>query len=219
MQGDFSPETVPFLWVALNVGGVGTTPATPKTPGYYFVTYSFEFTNPLGASASYLRGVPMPLSAVEQKTPSTSAVVIASQRPRYPIGTVLKVENVGVTYSGSVLQDLSGIQVLPFYQGLDLDHVEQSERRQPALTLGQFKPLTVFDEAKLGEVGLMYHATTLGSTGTRSVLVPSGMPYVLQLYSSATRRGAQLLLATPNAEADGGIVQPLNLETALSGPA
>lgn len=51
-QGDFGPDTVPFVWVAMNTGGYASTretgSETAATPGYYFVTYTYELSNPLG---------------------------------------------------------------------------------------------------------------------------------------------------------------------------
>lgn len=47
MQGEFGYDTNPFVWVALNAGGLsGST--SPETPGYYFVEYVYELSNPLG---------------------------------------------------------------------------------------------------------------------------------------------------------------------------
>lgn len=107
----------------MNVGGFDgqatayQTP-TPQTPGYYFVTYTYELSNPLGSGAQFSRGAPVGLNDVRALERSTSAVVVSSARPELPMGTVLAVERQGVYAAGSVVTDTTGLVVIPFYQGL-----------------------------------------------------------------------------------------------------
>lgn len=47
MQGEFNQDTNPFVWIALNAGGLDGA-ETPQVPGYFFVEYVYELSNPLG---------------------------------------------------------------------------------------------------------------------------------------------------------------------------
>lgn len=76
MQGEFSPDTNPFVWVALNAGGLEGT-SSPQTPGYYFVEYTYELSNPLGQGAIFDRTfvTALPTSNLPR---ATSAVALNS---------------------------------------------------------------------------------------------------------------------------------------------
>lgn len=84
-QGEFSTDTNPFVWVAMNVGGYTKLNAavekdydlvqTPVTPGYYFVEYEYELANPLGSAAIFTRSATQ-LASLPVSSPVSSAVIV-----------------------------------------------------------------------------------------------------------------------------------------------
>lgn len=104
MQGEFSQDTNPFIWVALNAGGL-TDATSPQTPGYYFVEYVYELSNPLGSGAVYQREFVTELPTTNLPR-ACSAVTLAASTQLQP-GTVL-VANDGAWYqAGDKITDLA----------------------------------------------------------------------------------------------------------------
>nr|QIJ70128.1 hypothetical protein [Merch tombus-like virus] len=104
LSGDINPDTSPFIFMA---GLAGAT----VTPGYFYVTYVYEFKNPIGMSWVYNRQYLDDVTDLtEQATASNASIVLTSSLDGYGPGTVLDLESGGgVYYHGSSVDISDGV--------------------------------------------------------------------------------------------------------------
>lgn len=95
LKGALSEKTNPFLFAATMAGA-------SVVPGYFYVTYEYEFKNPIGESWTYNTdsGLAASLLATTPPLPNVSFVLL-SQDGRYGPGTVFDVEGTQVFYAGT----------------------------------------------------------------------------------------------------------------------
>lgn len=93
LNGDLNPDTNPFLFLA-GIRG------SDVVPGYFYVTYMYEFKNPIGQSWEY--GVTSPLSTLPPNQPNASLVLLTKSGNFGP-GTIFDYELDGVKYRGSAV--------------------------------------------------------------------------------------------------------------------
>lgn len=89
--GDLNPDTSPFIFVACVAGAT-------VVPGYFFVSYTFEFKNPVGSAWSYGTTLTTDASQVEKQADNTSFVnrdpIVQDGKPVFGPGTIFDVEEV-----------------------------------------------------------------------------------------------------------------------------
>lgn len=108
LKGELRGETNPFIFCAALAGAA-------LVPGYFYVTYEFDFKNPIGESWTYDVSTPGTVSsllATAPALPNVSAVLL-SQSGAYGPGTIFDVEGTSLYYAGTpvTLDGSSNIQL------------------------------------------------------------------------------------------------------------
>lgn len=89
--GDLNPDTSPFIFVAAVAGAT-------VVPGYFFVSYTFEFKNPVGSAWSYGTELTTDASSASKGADNTSFVnrdpIMVDGKPKFGPGTIFDVEEV-----------------------------------------------------------------------------------------------------------------------------
>lgn len=78
MAGPFNRDTNPFLFMAVMQG-------TEVVPGYFFVSYQFDFWNPIGESWTYTTLGPVSINSLNKLSANTTAV-LTEQDPTSNLG-------------------------------------------------------------------------------------------------------------------------------------
>lgn len=116
MCGSLSPTTSPFIFMA-GVRG------SEVVPGYFYVTYTFEFKNPIGQTWNYGR---TEVRSMQQLGPTTrhqnSSLVILNQAGDLGPGTILDYETTGTYYNGSPYPLASNVTVIEFYNSQEVEN-------------------------------------------------------------------------------------------------
>lgn len=116
MSGAMSPNTSPFIFMA-GVRG------SEVVPGYFYVTYTFEFKNPIGQTWNYGR---TEVRSMAQLGPTTrhqnSSIVLLTQAGDLGPGTILDYESDGVYYNGSPYPLSTNIQVIEFFNSQEIEN-------------------------------------------------------------------------------------------------
>lgn len=95
MTDSLHPDTCPFLFLAGVRGG-------EVVPGYFYVTYEYEFKNPIGrAWTFYNSGLTTYSSLPDVASYNNQTIVLTSQFGNFGPGTQLDRESNGVFYHGS----------------------------------------------------------------------------------------------------------------------
>lgn len=93
MAGPFSRDTNPFIFLA-------TVPGANVTPGYFFVSYSFDFWNPVGENWQYNTAGPVPVSTTPLADNTTAVLLSEDAATHYGPGTVMVYAAGGWTVNG-----------------------------------------------------------------------------------------------------------------------
>lgn len=93
MAGPFSRDTNPFIFLA-------TVPGASVTPGYFFVSYSFDFWNPVGENWQYSTAGPVPVSTTPLADNTTAVLLSEDAATHYGPGTVMVYAAGGWTVNG-----------------------------------------------------------------------------------------------------------------------
>lgn len=101
MTDSLNPDTCPFLFLAgIRGGGV--------VPGYFYVTYEYEFKNPIGrAWTFYNSGLTTYGALPDVAQYNNQTIVLTSQLGNFGPGTQLDRESNGVFYHGSPVTTLT----------------------------------------------------------------------------------------------------------------
>lgn len=100
MTDSLNPDTCPFLFLAGVRGG-------EVVPGYFYVTYEYEFKNPIGrAWTFYNSGLTTYGSLPDVAQYNNQTIVLTSQLGNFGPGTQLDRESNGVFYHGSPVTTL-----------------------------------------------------------------------------------------------------------------
>jgi hypothetical protein len=95
MGGKFDQEANPFIFIALSIA---TTDANGNRiiPGYFYVTYEYEFKNPIGNTVQYYNS-----NIVKKKILSdyTNVSAINLQQNTAPLGSILQYDDDQYTYN------------------------------------------------------------------------------------------------------------------------
>lgn len=93
LSGAISPDTSPFIFVAAMRGG-------DVVPGYFYVSYVFDFKNPVGASWTYRRSLATSVLSLSPSLPNRSVVLLEQWEYLGP-GTVVDMEGNNFYYQGT----------------------------------------------------------------------------------------------------------------------
>lgn len=118
LAGSLNPDTNPFIFVA------GVRPAT-VVPGYFYVSYTYEFKNPIGTAWKFFRSPPQKVGEGPRSSDDNTSLVVLSKpiiSPDFgsssispiPVGTILDLESDGVYYHGTKLSLHPDTLVLQF---------------------------------------------------------------------------------------------------------
>lgn len=95
MSGSLNLDTNPFTFLA-GVRGSNVV------PGYFYVSYRYEFRNPIGESWTYFNsGLTTLASLPEQTADANATVILLSQQNNFGPGTQIDRESNGLFYHGS----------------------------------------------------------------------------------------------------------------------
>lgn len=109
LSGALEPDSSPFLFLA-GVRG------TDVVPGYFYVSYTYEFKNPIGQAWNYGRSEVLTGSAIPiTSTHPNSSLVLLSQSNEYGPGTIFDLESTGVFYHGTPVEIQPEASVIEFY--------------------------------------------------------------------------------------------------------
>lgn len=98
LSGPVDPNTSPFVFMA-GVAGADVV------PGYFYVTYKYEFKNPIGAAWNYGRINGLMTQAISQYDYQNRSAILLQGAGGYGPGTVLDIEDDNtVKYNGSIVQ-------------------------------------------------------------------------------------------------------------------
>lgn len=154
LSGAISPETSPFLFMA------GVRGAT-VVPGYFYVTYTFEFKNPIGQTWFYGRSE---VTTYDQLKPSSrnqnSSLVLLDQTGSLGPGTVLDMESTGTYYNGSPYPITTSTRVIQFYnsqQAGPTNEIIGVQIGQDLVSLSQFTYLPPGTDLAAGKYVLITH--------------------------------------------------------------
>lgn len=126
MCGPLGPNTLPFIFIA-GVAGADVV------PGYFYVTYTFEFKNPVGDAWRYTRTEVMDVSDMPPySTHENASAVLLSSSGRFGPGTIFDFETSGLYYHGSKVKLDPTSSIILFYS----DQSESSfiESKAPKIT-------------------------------------------------------------------------------------
>lgn len=106
MNGALRPESNPFLFLA-GIRG------SEVVPGYFFVTYTYEFKNPIGQTWYFNRSLYTTVADIDYNKDQNSSLVLLNESDGYGPGTVFDIENDGTYYNGSkvTLTSTTAIQI------------------------------------------------------------------------------------------------------------
>lgn len=110
LSGAMQPSTSPFIFCAALRGA-------SVVPGYFYVSYEFEFKNPVGQSWTYTRSDVVAASSIAAQALPNSSVVLLSQDGIYGPGTILDLEGTDLFYRGTPVTLTSTTPVQIFSNG------------------------------------------------------------------------------------------------------
>lgn len=160
LSGALDPDSSPFLFLA-GVRG------SDVVPGYFYVSYTYEFKNPIGQAWDYGRSAVLTGSSIPtQSTHPNSSLVLLSQSGPYGPGTIFDLESDGTYYHGSPVTIETAAYVIEFYnqQSGELPDV------QPSLLISK---VGVTHETQTEEIPLeemIYSSSTSPLTGTNLII-------------------------------------------------
>lgn len=115
LNGSLRPESNPFIFVAGMRGG-------DVIPGYFYVTYTYEFKNPIGQTWFYNRSVFTTVSNIPSFSEQNKSLVLLEPDAGYGPGTVMDIEDENnVLYNGTTvnLSNSTAIQLFGNSQNKD----------------------------------------------------------------------------------------------------
>lgn len=141
LNGPMSPDSSPFIFLA-GVRGAS------KVPGYFYVTYTYEFKNPIGQAWVY--GRREATGALDHSSHPNSSLVLLSQSGSYGPGTVIDLESDGAYYHGSPIYLDPTVPVFEFYNQQQTATANMPQNQANYISIGgegvyslaDFKPLT-----------------------------------------------------------------------------
>lgn len=109
LSGALGPDSSPFLFLA-GVRGASVI------PGYFYVSYTYEFKNPIGQAWDYGRSNVLTGSNIPtESSHPNSSLVLLSQSGAYGPGTIFDLENDGVFYQGTSVTLSPSSYVIEFF--------------------------------------------------------------------------------------------------------
>jgi hypothetical protein len=128
MGGKFDQEANPFIFIALSIA---TTDGNGNRiiPGYFYVTYEYEFKNPIGNTVQYYNSNIVKRKVLENYT-NVSAINL--QQNSAPLGSVLQYDDDQYTYNDDKIT-LTSDSLLWYFANSDTTIKEEEE---PNIVLG-----------------------------------------------------------------------------------
>lgn len=108
LNGALRPESNPFIFVA-GIRG------SDVVPGYFYVTYTYEFKNPIGQTWNYARSTFTTVSNLSEFQEQNKSLVLLEADAGYGPGTVMDVEDEdSIFYNGTAVTLDSGTAIQLF---------------------------------------------------------------------------------------------------------
>lgn len=190
LNGAMGPDTLPFLFVAALRGA-------SVIPGYFYVTYTFEFKNPIGAAWTYTRSSVSTGAPSAQSLPNTSAVLLGTSGIYGP-GTVFDLEGENLYYRGTpvTIDPNTPYQLFSNGQteGVEAAYLTLADAKKRQFLVASYRVGTT--DGPTGELTSLAYQTTL--PGTPYVNVSARTPGYTWRISSTSGTG----LYAPVASAD-----------------
>lgn len=123
LSGSLEPDTSPFIFCAALRGAT-------VVPGYFYVSYEYEFKNPVGQSWTYARSDVIEASAITPQAYPNSSVILLSQDGAYGPGTIFDLEGTALYYHGTpvTLSAAAPVQIFSNGQTQGVEAVNQTLR-------------------------------------------------------------------------------------------
>lgn len=126
MTDSLNPDTCPFLFLAGVRGG-------EVVPGYFYVTYEYEFKNPIGrAWTFYNSGLTTYGALPDVAQYNNQTIVLTSQLGNFGPGTQLDRESNGVFYHGSPVTTLTSSTPCILYANTQNNAALFTDQPEPA---------------------------------------------------------------------------------------
>lgn len=125
MGGKFDQESNPFIFVALSIA---TTDSNNNkiVPGYFYVTYEYEFKNPIGNTITYYNSNIVKRRVLDGYT-NVSAINL--QQNSAPLGAILQQDNQNYTYNDDTIS-LTSDSLLWYFANSDTSIKEEEEMQE-----------------------------------------------------------------------------------------
>lgn len=199
LNEDINPKSNPFLFLA-GIAGADVV------PGYFYVTYTYEFKNPIGQAWFYEYLSTQSVSNVTTQPNYNTSIVLLQQDAELGPGTVLQVENrtsggdsiIGTYYNGS-LHPLSADTKVMVYRNFQSRTVAELQVNDSTITpVNPSAPTQAVSVAfsRQGQVGSPQ--SLIESSGNYFEL-PSGSRTWIMIFSQASRIYAYVGYSTTTA--------------------
>lgn len=162
MTDSLNPDTCPFLFLAGVRGG-------EVVPGYFYVSYEYEFKNPIGrAWTFYNSGLTTYGALPDVAQYNNQTIVLTSQLGNFGPGTQLDRESDGVYYHGSPVTTLTSTTPCILYANTQNNAALFTERLEPA-SEAKVTTLSLSNTSTEDDVELPFELISSGS----SITVPA----------------------------------------------
>lgn len=171
--GALSLDTNPFIFAAI-VRGSG------DLPGYFYVSYDFEFRNPIGLSWSFFNSGIKPLSSIVSL--ANTSVVLAVPSGQFGAGTILDLEGSQLYYNGTPVSvpDTTLVMALSNEQG------PSSASAGPKIVASASAALTYYSAQAPSETASFIYLGSDGTYSFKSGAQPSTASYPMWIITGAS---------------------------------
>lgn len=199
LNGDINPDTSPFIFVA-GVRGAAVV------PGYFYVTYTYEFKNPVGQSWSYGNTGLITVSSLSTIPAfGNRSLILMSSAAGYGPGTVFDVEDTNsVRYRGTAVDLPSTANAIVLYNGQSAktDGLASSPVITQVAYAGETVPLSAFTQGSGASISVPVGSSCLrvqsGSANfvrngtTAPLTVTAAADQIYYLFSTTSQTSVQL---------------------------
>lgn len=192
MNDSLHPDTSPFIFLA-GVRGASVV------PGYFYVTYTYEFRNPVGSAWLYYRSEPMPINRLPNvpKYHNMSLILVSDSSTEFGPGTILDYESDGsIHYHGSLIN-------LP-----DTAVVQLYANEQSSITNRIAKDALLYNAIRTQNNTIVPLSLFIPASPASSITIPAGESIVAIQYSNNNSSASQVMFQVGNDSASSTFTMP-----------